>query len=279
MPLASIVTSGSDATSSVVPFLKWAGGKRWLVPLALRLRGQVRGTYIEPFLGSGAIFFTLQPCKALLSDRNEELIDTYQAVKDDWEQVVAHLKAHDRRHSHEYYYEVRSRMCRTAATRAARFIYLNRTCWNGLYRVNKAGIFNTPIGTKTRAILDTDDFEAIAACLRTATLVSGDFARQVDTAQAGDFIFADPPYTVRHQYNGFVKYNEHLFSWEDQERLAAALVRAKKRGVRILCTNADHISIRELYGQDFELVPLSRYSSIAGLGGTRGRYAEVLAIG
>ncbi len=224
------------------------------------------------------MYFGLRPMSAILSDRNVELIDTYQALAHDWESVWHHLVKHDRLHSSDYYYEVRDRQCKTPSTRAARFIYLNRTCWNGLYRVNRAGVFNTPIGTKKRAVLETDDFEKVAELLQGAELTSGDFEDQVDRAGAGDLVFADPPYTVRHQYNGFVKYNEQLFSWDDQVRLCEALARAKRRGAYVICTNADHHSIRELYGSDFKLISLSRYSSIAGAGGTRGKYAEIVAI-
>lgn len=267
------------ADAGVPPFLKWAGGKRWLMPLAGAVRGRPFGTYVEPFLGSGAMYFGLRPTRAILSDRNTELIDTYQAIADDWEAVVEHLRSHDRRHSNDHYYRVRAMRPRTPATRAARFIYLNRTCWNGLYRVNRQGIFNVPIGTKPRALLESDDFRAVATLLENALLVSGDFEPQIDSAGKGDLVFADPPYTVRHQYNGFVKYNEQLFSWADQERLHAALLRAKERGATVICTNAEHASVRQLYRDDFKIFALARYSSIAGLGGTRGNYAEIVAIG
>lgn len=278
--LPSQVTTGVVAPSAqITPFLKWAGGKRWLMPLATQLRNAQFQTYIEPFLGSGAMYFGLQPAKSILSDCNSDLIETYQAIADDWEGVVRHLTHHDRMHSPEYYYEIRSKKCKLPATKAARFIYLNRTCWNGLYRVNRMGLFNTPIGTKKRVLLDVDDFECVSKVLQKTTLVSGDFEAQVNLAGPGDLIFADPPYTVRHQYNGFVKYNERLFSWEDQVRLHDSLVRAKDRGASVLCTNADHSSIRELYGRDFKIISLSRYSSIAGSGGVRGNYAEIVAVG
>lgn len=271
-------TATRDATE-VLPFLKWAGGKRWLMPLADAIRGITFTTYIEPFLGSGAMYFGLRPKKAILSDSNSELIETYKAISDAWAPVVAHLHRHDRCHSEDYYYHVRSQRPRTAATRAARFIYLNRTCWNGLYRVNRQGVFNVPIGTKSSALLDSDDFESVSRLLQGTQLIAGDFERQIDRAGPGDLVFADPPYTVRHQYNGFVKYNEQLFLWADQERLHAALLRAKHRGATIICTNADHSSVRELYQNDFKIFALSRYSSIAGAGGTRGRYAEIVVIG
>lgn len=272
-------TPSVDPLHAVLPFLKWAGGKRWLMPLAAAMREASITTYIEPFLGSGAMYFGLRPENAILSDRNQELIETYQSIADDWESVLSHLRRHDRRHSSEYYYTVRDQRPRTASTRAARFIYLNRTCWNGLYRVNRRGIFNTPIGTKTSALLDTDDFGGVSQLLKGATLVAADFELQIDKANQGDLVFADPPYTVRHQNNGFVKYNEQLFSWEDQERLQGALLRAKKRGAIVICTNADHSSVRSLYKDDFRIFSLTRYSSIAGNGGTRGNYAEIVLIG
>ena len=229
------------------PFLKWAGGKRWLMPLARQLAAEKIETYYEPFVGSGAMFFALRPVRAVLSDSNEELIQTYKAIRTDWQAVVSELKRHHRNHCADYYYKIRSSIPRVPHTQAARFIYLNRTCWNGLYRVNRRGVFNTPIGTKTSVVLQNDDFGAVASLLKGVSLHAGDFERVIDKAGKGDFVFSDPPYTVRHQFNGFVKYNEKLFSWADQERLMAALQRAKSRGAKILCTNADHQSVRELY--------------------------------
>ncbi|MBH1558467.1 Dam family site-specific DNA-(adenine-N6)-methyltransferase [Stenotrophomonas maltophilia] len=279
-PAMQVRPSKADTPSAgVLPFLKWAGGKRWLMPLALELQGHCDGTYVEPFLGSGAMFFGLRPPRALLSDSNTELVETYKAIATEWQAVRRKLAHHDRLHSADYYYTVRASRPTSLVGRAAKFIYLNRTCWNGLYRVNQAGIFNTPIGTKKRAVLDSDDFESVARLLEGAVLEEGDFETKIDRAGAGDLVFADPPYTVRHQFNGFIKYNEQLFSWADQERLRDALHRAKMRGAVVMCTNADHASIRELYEGDFRLFPLSRYSAIAGAGGVRGKYAEILALG
>lgn len=267
------------STDEVTPFLKWAGGKRWLLPLARQLRSLSFNSYIEPFLGSGAMFFGLRPVgQSLLSDRNADLIETYEAIKADWGSVQRLLAHHQRQHSETYYYECRQKKMRTAATRAARFIYLNRTCWNGLYRVNKRGEFNVPVGTKTNVLLESDRFDLVANALRNVELSDGDFEAQINRAKAGDLIFADPPYTVRHQYNGFIKYNETLFSWEDQQRLHAALTRAKQRGAMVICTNADHNSIRSLYS-NFTVTPVERYSAIAGAGGVRGNYAELIITG
>ena len=141
--------------------------------------------------------------------------------------------------------------------------------------MNKLGEFNVPIGTKQNVLLATDNFQLIAKRLAGATLLHADFEAQIDKSVEGDFIFADPPYTVRHKHNGFVKYNEQSFSWDDQVRLRDAIARAKSRGVKTLVSNADHESIRELY-RGFELSEVSRYSAIAGVGAKRGSFDELL---
>jgi len=278
LPLANCMSQSESSTPTVnalPPFLKWAGGKRWFA-LGHQIIKAPTGRYFEPFLGSAAVFFSLRPDRAVLSDMNSELINTYRAISEDWRSVEQKLHAHHRKHSKEYYYAMRASRPRSSTGRAARFIYLNRTCWNGLYRVNRKGEFNVPLGTKTSVVLDSDNFEAAAELLRRTVLVCGDFEQQIDLATHGDVVFADPPYTVKHKFNGFVKYNETLFAWKDQERLCAALRRAKERGAEVVLTNADHESIRELYRDGFGIVEASRYSSIAGRGGTRGQYSELI---
>lgn len=277
--VAAIESSkGRRVDGSVMPFLKWAGGKRWLTdrPELAEFVPNAIGRYFEPFLGGAALFFALQPERAVLSDLNGELVSTYQAIRDDWRLVVKHLRNFNRDHTADHYYKIRASSPRSPATRAARFIYLNRVCWNGLYRVNRSGEFNVPLGSKTMVLLEGDDFEAVALRLSHAKLSSCDFADTIRQAGRGDFIFADPPYTVRHNVNGFVKYNEKIFSWNDQIRLRNELRDAKARGARILCTNADHSSIRDLYRVDFEFSRVKRFSSIAGAGGKRGEFAELL---
>lgn len=260
---------------SQVPLLKWAGGKRWLTSRIAALAPAKGGTYFEPFAGSAAMFFYSAPKKSVLSDKNEELIECYQAIKNDPGKVSDALKVHARLHSDDYYYQVRAMKCRTPHGKAARFIYLNRTCWNGLYRVNLRGEFNVPRGTKNDVLLFTDNFEGISAALANAELVYSDFEIQIDRAKKGDLIFADPPYTVRHKLNGFVKYNEVLFSWNDQIRLCEALARAKSRGVDVFVTNADHESVRELY-KEFAINETTRYSAISGLSKRRGTFSELI---
>lgn len=258
------------------PFLKWAGGKRWLTPGLAGLIERPTGRYIEPFAGSAAVFFALAPDRAVLSDTNEELIGAYRALAGNWRLVAKHLTRHQELHSEEHYYKTRASKPSGLYMRAARFIYLNRTCWNGLYRVNLRGEFNVPIGTKDSVLLDSDDFERTSALLRDVELVVSDFEIQIDRAERGDLIFVDPPYTVKHKFNGFVKYNEQLFAWDDQVRLCESLRRAKGRGVDILLTNADHVSVRRLYRDDFDILEVNRFSSIAGKGAARGQYPELL---
>lgn len=248
----------------IKPFLKWAGGKRWLAASYFHLFPDSYERYIEPFVGSGAVFFQLSPSEAILGDINQGLIETYSAIKTNWKKVVELLERHQKKHSHEYYYKIRSVVPTTKIERAARFIYLNRTCWNGLYRVNLAGEFNVPIGTKSVVISEDDDFDVWSRKLRNTKLINDDFEVLVEEAKKDDLLFVDPPYTVTHNFNGFIKYNERLFSWQDQERLFHALCRAKSRGVKIIATNAFHESIRLLYSKKFDLIKAKRFSGISG---------------
>lgn len=264
------------AVPSLVPPLKWAGGKRWFAQNHQSLLPKSYIRYIEPFLGSGALYFSEKPELARLSDLNEELINFYVILRDSPLPLRKLLLAHQRNHSSEHYYRVRSSRPRTPLGRAARTLYLNRTCWNGLYRVNLQGIFNVPKGTKERVLLDTDDFLALSKLLKTAELICQDFEESINSAQAGDFIFVDPPYTVAHNNNGFIKYNQHLFRWEDQIRLRDSLLRAVRRGAQVLITNAAHASVEELY-RGFEIMHIERAGVIAGASASRGKFTEMVA--
>lgn len=271
----------TEAACIVVPFLNWPGGKRWFVCNYADLLLCNHGTYIEPFLGAGSVYFHVQPRQALLGDINADLINAYQVIKDDWQALESSLKYRQRRHRENgdrYYYWLRERTPSSPWQRASRLIYLNRTCFNGIYRVNRRGQFNVPRGSKEKVVNKSDDFEAMSELLAGAQLTAGDFEALVDRAGEGDLVFCDPPYTVRHNYNGFRKYNEVLFSWADQERLAGALLRAARRGAQVLCTNAYHQSVRDLYDRpEFELQVVSRYSRISADSASR-RYFEELFI-
>lgn len=260
-------------------FLRWAGGKRWFIAKYADLIPKNFNRYFEPFLGSGSIFFFLAPTNAFLGDLNSELISAFQAIKDDWKSVSDYLKIHQNNHNKSYYYEVRAKEFTNIAEKAARFIYLNRTCFNGIYRVNSQGKFNVPKGTINAVLLEKDNFEMISQYLSKADLKESDFESLINETQCGDLLFADPPYTVRHNNNGFVSYNEKLFSWEDQIRLSKVLNKAKKRGVKIILTNANNQAVRELYEKNgFSIKTVSRYSSISALPQNRRQFEELVIL-
>lgn len=257
------------------PFLKWAGGKQWLAKLApLLVPPDFDGTFYEPFLGGGAFFFATQPRKACLSDLNAELISTYKAVKSRPSHVVKTLGRH--LYDEASYYQIRSRNPRMAHTRAARLIYLNKTCWNGLYRVNQRGDFNVPFGRYDNpTICDAGRIRAASHALRHATLECRDFAEAVRSATEEDLVYFDPPYVTGHHNNGFLKYNSRLFSWYGQKRLGRAAATLKKRGVHVLISNAYHPEVAKLY-EGFNCYRLTRQSLIGGQGSQRGVITEAL---
>jgi DNA adenine methylase len=259
------------------PFLKWAGGKRWLPRSFPWLFPEKFDRYVEPFLGGGAVFFLMKPKRALLSDVNQNLMNVYIAIKEDWRTVEAHLREYAERHSNEFYYQVRSKAPEPGAAEAARFLYLNRTCFNGLYRVNLKGVFNVPRGTKNTILMDTDDFEANAVLLADAELSTCDFAEQLSKAGEGDFVFLDPPYTVAHNNNGFLKYNENIFAWSDQERLRDEAIAAAKRGASVLILNAKHDSVERLYEAQGTIHTVNRHSVMSG-GATHRKAIEEIAV-
>jgi DNA adenine methylase len=269
----------AQETRAVAPLVKWAGGKRWAVPRLLDTFPKAFNRYYEPFFGSGAAFFAIKPSRAVISDANEELMTTYRAIKDSWQHVWQHLEDHARRHSSQYYYDVRAKRPKGKVQIAARFLYLNRTCWNGLYRVNRRGIFNVPKGSKETVLLSTDAPSEVANALKRATILTGDFEKIIDTARAHDLVYADPPYSVNHNKNGFLKYNESIFTWADQERLAACIGRARERGVFVVVSNANHKSIRALYGSGFALRTVYRSSVISSASESRGRASELVIVG
>jgi DNA adenine methylase len=267
----------SARPASIIPFLKWPGGKRWLVSQHSDWFHSRDGRHIEPFLGGAAAFFHSLPASAILTDANSELIATYEAVRADPHGVLKHLRHHQRRHSDSYYYSMRDRVPRSPVTRAARFIYLNRTCFNGIYRVNLKGVFNVPIGTKSSVILPTDDFEAIATLLKGVKLATRDFAQTIKLVKERDVLYIDPPYTVKHNNNNFVKYNERIFSWADQIRLSKCALHAAEGGARVLISNADHPYVRELYRQSiWQQITVHRFSKLASFSKNRRPTTELV---
>ncbi|MBI5121878.1 MAG: Dam family site-specific DNA-(adenine-N6)-methyltransferase [Rhodospirillales bacterium] len=266
----------NNRNSEVGPFLKWAGGKRWLIGANYLPIPSNYGRYIEPFLGGGAVFFHLRPNSAILSDVNDEIICLYNTIKSNPIELEILMKTHQRKHSENYYYTMRSKLPLSPIERAARTLYLNRTCWNGLYRVNLKGEFNVPIGTKTTVMFENESFINISSILSRAEIKCADFEEVIGEAKKDDFVFLDPPYTVQHNYNGFIKYNEKIFSWEDQIRLRNAVEKIVRKGVSVVLTNADHASIRNLYKGLCRYKKVNRSSVLAGKADRRGETSEAL---
>jgi len=251
-------------TAPCMPFLKWPGGKRWIAEeIAGMVASHLHGTYYEPFLGGGAVFFRLVPPKVVLSDINGELIRTYQTVCASPSDLVAQLKR--MQVSREAYERIRDDSPESDLGQAARFLYLNRTAYGGMYRLNRGGRFNVPFGGggRTPAPLWERDLLARASrALRHAELIVCDFEAAMARAGAGDVVYCDPAYALMHDRNGFIRYNESNFSWADQERLARAAKACSRRGAAVLVSNADHESIRELY-PDAEMLSVQRTSRMS----------------
>lgn len=261
----------------VGPFLKWPGGKRWLIARFKHIFPKEYNNYFEPFLGGGSAFFYLAPKHAMISDINVELINAYRVMARNSVQLRERLEAHQEQHSTEYYYDVREHTPADQVGRAARFLYLNRTCFNGMYRVNLLGQFNVPIGTKQHFTDDVYRFEEYSQILQNTHIRAQDFVNTIRQANECDLIFADPPYTIAHNQNSFIKYNEKLFSWKDQKRLLNALVKARSRGAIIIATNANYPALQRMYEENhFHTQPVSRFSSISGVSEGRGKQEELL---
>jgi DNA adenine methylase len=236
------------------PIVKWVGGKtRLLGELAARAPTSFR-CYHEPFVGGAALFFHLAPRAAVLSDHNAELVGCYRAVQADVEGVIAALARHRAEHCAAYYYAVRDGWNAdtgpTPAERAAAFLYLNKTCYNGLWRVNSRGQFNVPAGRYTNpGILDAERLRAAATALAAAEVACAPFEAVLERAQRGDFVYFDPPYHPISATADFTSYTAEGFGPEDQERLAAVFARLDERGCAVLLSNSDTPFTRRLYAR------------------------------
>lgn len=262
---------------TVKPFLRWAGGKKWLLPYLHQFVDMRKyKAYYEPFLGGGSVFFELNPCaKAFLSDANEDLINTYKCVKDNPREVWSILSTY--RNNEQEYYRIRSQAPTSNIERAARFIYLNHTSYNGLYRVNREGKYNVPYGKRKNAPYSQDGILSASEKLRNAVLSSSDFADHLKTVDKYDLVYLDPPYVVTKEENCFIRYNKHLFSIEDQERLSSSIDKIKNAGAFYILSNAKHETIREIFEKkDDTIIILNRNSLIGGSKAYRGRMEEYL---
>jgi DNA adenine methylase len=273
----AVATAGSAASPRTTPFLRWAGGKRWLVPQILTLLdGKQVDNYHEPFLGGGSVFLALSiQGQSHLSDLNNDLIEVYTQVRDHPNEVATAIAKY--RNTAEDYYAARASKPEKALERAARFIYLNHTSFNGIFRVNLRGEYNVPFGNRPSPNFpDAIALSAVASRLKSATLMSKDFEASLSKVGPGDLVFLDPPYTVAHNNNGFVKYNQHLFSFDDQKRLAAVIASIRERGADFILTNAAHSSIDALFSPLGRRLTVSRRNVVGGVRAGRGRAEEYL---
>lgn len=266
------------------PFIKCLGGKTALAhnEILPRLPEKI-GTYFEPFLGGGAVFFALAAekrfKKAVLGDLNRELIETCGTVRNELEGLIRKLKKHVYDKGH--YYEVRALnpWKIDEIDRAARFIYLNRTGFNGLYRVNKKGQFNVPFGRyKNPTICDEENLRAVAAVLRGVTLVMYDFEYTIESAKSGDTVYFDPPYMPVSKTSNFTAYSKVGFKEDDQKRLAAVARQLDARGVHVLVSNSDTPLIQKLY-KGFKIDKVRAPRRINSNGDRRGDVSELLISG
>lgn len=265
------------------PFLKWAGGKGRLLSQYEPFLPATIDTYYEPFLGGGAVFFHLagRAQRAVLGDINPELVNVYCCVRDQVELLIRHLWDHQRRHSPDYYYQVRQRQyLRSPIERAARLIYLNKTCYNGLYRENSQGHFNVPVGRyKNPTICDPTLLRAASAALQIAEIHTFSFETlRSRSFSARDFVYFDPPYHPISATSRFTGYSRYGFTGDDQKRLAAVFRTLATAGPRVMLSNSDCELIRELY-QGFTIHPMLAARAINSRAGCRGKIGELLITG
>lgn len=263
------------------PFLKWAGGKTQLLPDLLKHTPSHYRSYIEPFLGGGAMFFSLSPSQAKLNDSNEELINAYTQVKERPNDLIEVLYIHERKHSNAHYYETRGKNPRrmNSLNRAARFIYLNKTCYNGLHRVNKSGEFNVPIGNyKNPNIVDERNIYACSRALQNAQLFCMDYKDFLkEHCKPGDLAYLDPPYIPISQYSDFDRYSKEKFSLGEQYALSLIYKELVDGGVFAMLSNSSSEISTKLYSEfKIETVRASRHINSSGKG--RGKIDEILVL-
>jgi len=264
------------------PFIKWVGGKGRLLPQLTPLLppGVARMRHVEPFVGGGAFFFGRAPARALLSDVNPNLIATYQAIRDDVQSVMANLEILAAGHSKEAYYGVRSSynlsLGDVSSERAAQFIYLNKTCFNGLHRVNKRGEFNVPAGRYVKpTILDEPTLVAAHEALQNVEIQCASFEALVQNARPGDFVYFDPPYEPVSETARFTAYAKGGFGQDAQRRLRDVFHELDRRGARLMLSNSDVPFIRDLYS-DYRIDTVAAPRAINCNGRGRGKVAEVV---
>ena len=262
------------------PIVKWVGGKRQLMFELLKNMPETYNRYFEPFIGGGALFFELQPQNGYISDMNEELINLYSVVRDDVYNLIDDLNKH--KISKEYFLKIRN-IDRTEKynklsdiQKASRFIYLNRTCFNGLYRVNSQGQFNVPFGNyKTPRIVDTENLINCSKLLKNTEICCADFSEILKKVQKGDFVYFDPPYVPLNETSSFTSYTKYGFDLDMQFKLRDVCDELDSMGVMFMLSNSDTKLVNELYS-NYEIKKVFASRAINANGNGRGKITEVL---
>lgn len=275
-------------SKSVKPILKWAGGKRQLLGEIIPCIPSFEGTYFEPFIGGGAVFFELKPPKAIINDYNPEIVILYKVIKNYPQELIKALSIHELNYCQAgdtYYYAIRNldRDIEKYAmlddiAKAARTVFLNKTCFNGLYRVNRNGFFNTPIGKyKNPDICCEDTIQLISEYFKKTKIkfLAGDYRVALKSAKKGDFVYLDPPYYPISKTSSFTDYTQGGFEEKDQYRLFDDCKKLNSKGVLFLQSNSDCEFIRELY-KDFYIKTVTVKRSINSVGSKRNGATEVL---
>lgn len=276
----------TELSCNAKPFVKWAGGKTQILPKIKEFLPKDFNNYYEPFVGGGALFFELKPKNAYINDFNSDLILAYKCFlnKIEFDNLKKELIKHEFNHNENYFYQVRE-MDKSEKfneleswIKAARMIYLNKSCFNGLYRVNSKGFFNVPFGKKEKIkTFEEENFEAIRHLFNknNIKITNLDFEESVKDAMMGDFVYFDPPYDIFPDKNGFVNYDKNGFDKEKQIRLRDCVINLTKKGVKVMVSNHNTDFIREIYN-DFKINIIYAKRSINSRGNGRGEVQEVI---
>ena len=268
------------------PFVKWAGGKTQLLDRIHELMPKEYNHYYEPFIGGGALLFSVAPKDFTINDFNSELIQAYKCFTndEDFKKLVERLNYHQEHHSDEHYYEVREMdkdlnfLMLPIYERAARMIYLNKSCFNGLYRVNSKGFFNVPSGKKKKVVCyEEENLEEIRRFFSASKfeILNGDFQDAIKNAKKGDFVYFDPPYDTWEDKDSFTSYAKNPFGKEEQKRLADVYKGLSEKGAFVMLSNHNTEYIRELY-KDFHIHVVEAKRMINSKASGRGNVEEVI---
>lgn len=273
------------------PFVKWVGGKRQLAQQFRNMNlyppegfDPRTATYFEPFVGGGAMFFDLKPKRAILSDMNFELITTYNVIKNDVENLIKKLKYHKSKNNKEYFLKIRSRDIKKLSSLeiAARFIYLNRTCFNGLFRVNSSGGFNVPYGKNSNPMIcDEENLKKVSKSLRGIKIIHEDYKKVLDRAKKGDFVYFDPPYYPVNKTSSFTSYTKEAFLEKEQMELSSTFLELHNRGCYVMLSNSNTPFIKKLYSnlnKEIKIKKVYATRAINSKGNGRGEIKEIVVI-